>query len=383
MVLEREDRPYLHGLVVPEDRVRSDAALPVVDDRPLVVRPQKNEVAVQGEEIIRSEAFDLTVENVLTVADDAAQVSFGREHAAHRERSLGQTKTVTAARSASYTTSTTSPVSSPSTWSGSGSSQRTTIRSRSRAVSDLPSLSPEPRAPRASSRGTSRARSVTGATYASPSSKEALGNEVERDGSRIGVGGAVRDQHECRAAGAFDLELLVEASVPRPKRSRCRLQERHVTGPPPIGPAADLVDLPDEFGIEPDPGVEPEAAAVHASDADTARPPPGYTLRGLARVARETERPRKDARAAPREKADRHVLLEPVQHLVERAVAAEHIDRVDLAGRAHDLRRLARSGREQGLGAGGKRSPNRSEPVLVHAGGEWVDDEDPRHDDVA
>src|SRR6185436_11590506 len=118
-------------------RVGPDAALPVVDDRPLVVRPQEDEVAVEGEETIRSEAFDLAVEDVLAVADDAAQVSFGREHAAHRERSLGQTRTVTASRSASYTTSATSPVSSPSTCSGSGSSQRTTIRSRSRAASDL------------------------------------------------------------------------------------------------------------------------------------------------------------------------------------------------------------------------------------------------------
>src|SRR4026207_1530714 len=48
-----------------------------------------------------------------TVADDAAQVSFGGEHAAHRERSLGQTNTVTAARSPSEPAPPASPAAPP------------------------------------------------------------------------------------------------------------------------------------------------------------------------------------------------------------------------------------------------------------------------------
>ena len=71
-------------LVVPEDRVRADAPLAVVDDRALVVRPQEDEVAVEREQVVVRQAVDLAVRNGCTVADDAAQVSFGREHAAHR-----------------------------------------------------------------------------------------------------------------------------------------------------------------------------------------------------------------------------------------------------------------------------------------------------------
>ena len=83
-LLERERRARLHGLVVPEDRVRPDPALPVIHDRALVVRPQEDEIAVESEEIVGTESLDLAVGNRVTVADDAAQVSFGGEHPAHR-----------------------------------------------------------------------------------------------------------------------------------------------------------------------------------------------------------------------------------------------------------------------------------------------------------
>ena len=55
-LLEREDGTGLHRLVVPEDRVRPDPALPVVDDRALVVRPQEDEVAVELEELVAGRA---------------------------------------------------------------------------------------------------------------------------------------------------------------------------------------------------------------------------------------------------------------------------------------------------------------------------------------
>jgi hypothetical protein len=56
----------------------------VVDDRALVVGPEQHDVSVEGEEIVWTEAADLPVREPLSVADHAAQVSFGREHAAHR-----------------------------------------------------------------------------------------------------------------------------------------------------------------------------------------------------------------------------------------------------------------------------------------------------------
>ena len=74
--------------MVPEDRVRADPALPVVDHRALVVRSQQHEVAVELEQIVGAEPVDLAVRNRLAVADDAAQVSFGGEHAAHRGQSI-------------------------------------------------------------------------------------------------------------------------------------------------------------------------------------------------------------------------------------------------------------------------------------------------------
>ena len=72
--------------MVPEDRVRADPALPVVDHGALVVRPQEHEVAVEGEKLVGAETVDLAVGDRLAVADDATQVSFGGEHAAHRAR---------------------------------------------------------------------------------------------------------------------------------------------------------------------------------------------------------------------------------------------------------------------------------------------------------
>ena len=69
--------------MVPEDRVRADPALAVVDHGALVVRPQKHEVAVESEKLLGAQSVDLTVRDRSTVADDAAQVSFGGEHPAH------------------------------------------------------------------------------------------------------------------------------------------------------------------------------------------------------------------------------------------------------------------------------------------------------------
>ncbi len=51
----------LHRLVVPEDRVRPDAPLAVVDNGALVVRPEQHHRAVEIEQLLLAEAFDLAV----------------------------------------------------------------------------------------------------------------------------------------------------------------------------------------------------------------------------------------------------------------------------------------------------------------------------------
>ena len=54
----------------------------------------------------------------------------------------------------------------------------------------------------------------------------------------------------------------------------------------------------------------------------------GKLPRRLDRIVRQPERPREHARPAAGQEADRHVALEPVQRLVEAAVAGEDDDRV-------------------------------------------------------
>ena len=58
----------------------------MVHDGALVVCPQEHEVAVQLKELVGAEPVDLAVRLAGAVADDASQVAFGREHAAHRGR---------------------------------------------------------------------------------------------------------------------------------------------------------------------------------------------------------------------------------------------------------------------------------------------------------
>ena len=69
LVVERVHGAGLHRLVVPEDRVRADAALPVVDDGALVVRAQQHHRAVELEQLLLAEAVDLAV-----LVDDPAEL---------------------------------------------------------------------------------------------------------------------------------------------------------------------------------------------------------------------------------------------------------------------------------------------------------------------
>ena len=87
LVVERMDDADLHRLVVPEDRVRADAPLPVVDDRALVVRAQQDHRAVELEQLLLAEAVDLAVARAVGLADDTPQIALGRKNR-HCGRSL-------------------------------------------------------------------------------------------------------------------------------------------------------------------------------------------------------------------------------------------------------------------------------------------------------
>ena len=85
----------------------------------------------------------------------------------------------------------------------------------------------------------------------------------------------------------------------------------------------------------------------------------------------------------PGKEAERDVGLDAVEHLVVRAVAAEHVDRVRLAGLSGDLGRLTGRRGEAGLGSLRKRRLHGREPMLVHTGRERIDDEKGAHRGVA
>ena len=68
----------LHRLVVPEDRVRADPALAVVDDRALVVGAEQDERAVDREELVGAEPVDLAL-----LVDHAPKLMFFRSHLGH------------------------------------------------------------------------------------------------------------------------------------------------------------------------------------------------------------------------------------------------------------------------------------------------------------
>ena len=69
--------------MVPEDRVRADPALAVVDDGALVVGPEQHQVAVEREQLLRAESLDLAVGDRVAVADHAAQAPIRRQHLGH------------------------------------------------------------------------------------------------------------------------------------------------------------------------------------------------------------------------------------------------------------------------------------------------------------
>ena len=69
--------------MVPEDRVGADAALAVVDDGALVVGAQDHEPAIELDEIVVGEPFDLAVGHAVPVADDTPEVTLSRENLRH------------------------------------------------------------------------------------------------------------------------------------------------------------------------------------------------------------------------------------------------------------------------------------------------------------
>ncbi len=133
----------------------------------------------------------------------------------------------------------------------------------------------------------------------------------------------------------------------------------------PSGLTPELVHAAHELRVEAEAGAESEASPVDATESDPSRAALGHALRGIDGIAREPERAWEHARTASGEESERNIHLDPVQDLVVRPVAAEDVDRLDLAGRPRDLRGFARRGREPSLGPGGQRRLHGRKSVLV------------------
>ena len=77
--------------MVPEDRVRADPSLPVVDDRALVVGAQEDEASVELEEVGVGEPVDVAVGDRVAVADHAPEIALGRKNLRHEPESTAGT----------------------------------------------------------------------------------------------------------------------------------------------------------------------------------------------------------------------------------------------------------------------------------------------------
>ncbi len=297
-VLEREHGAGLHRLVVPEDRVRADPALPVVDDRALVVRPQEHEVAVELEQLVRAEPVDLAVRDRLAVADDAAQV-LPRRGARWLIAVAVYCRTPPKAAVGS--------IESDEHRHGVALGFVDRLEDvagvlavhleRQRAVADdhepvhvvharcAPRPDAGPRAPCSTSRGRSRARSVTGANYASPLVEARARHQVEGHRARVACTGSswrrarmLRD-HVRRSRPA-------RRSAPGARASAPSATFMNVTSPGrrPSGLPSELVDPRTTSASKPEPRVEPEPSAVHPPEPDPSRPARRQALRAAARV---------------------------------------------------------------------------------------------------
>ena len=185
--------------------------------------------------------------------------------------------------------SSTSPRSSPSTWSGSGSSQRIATRSTSwRTIIRVPrprpaqQLEPEPGEIASADR---RRRHDVDAEVERRSARD-----PDPDAAGVGVRVAVRDERERRSAVAVHLERVREAAATRREQPQRLADEGRVARASPVLASTPRVDPPDELGVEPDPRVEGEAAPVDAAEADPARRARREALRRSNGIARGTER---------------------------------------------------------------------------------------------
>ena len=141
------------------------------------------------------------------------------------------------------------------------------------------------------------------------------------------------------------------------------------------------VEPPHRLCVEADAGSEPEAPPVDAAERDPPRCARCDVLGGRDRVAGQAERARQNVRPSAGDEADRRVGPDPVQHLIECAVAREDVDGLGVSGRAGELGRVARVLRPRDLDIA-ERAEHLVGPLVADAARERVDDQQPHRSEA-
>ena len=283
------------------------------------------------------------------------------------------TSTVTASRSASKTASVTSPRSSPSAWSGSGPSQHDAhavdvVERRSRPSRPLgrgraSATERQPRAP---------ARRPLGAATSSPSSNRARGENCNGTGPAYVNDRVVGDERERRPAVAFDLQPRARTRRAGAGRRSARRRGRRAA------PARRRLAA----GRGRARRTASESTPIPRGEPANRRPftRPSEIVRSLARrrapPGRAARRaPRENVRVAAGDDPERLAGREPVQHLVDEAVAAEGEDRVARRPRAPARSRGPPLGEQRSRRRRARRARRSTRDARRHAAGERIDDQ--------
>ena len=183
----------------------------------------------------------------------------------------------------------------------------------------------------------------------------------------------------------LDLQLGLEPAVTLVQGTREGADERQVAGPLAVRCPAAPVDPANRLGIQPDPGVEGEAAAVYAACLDPPGPPVSERVRELLRrrnrLARQPESAWEHARATARDEAEGKVVpVDPVQGFVEATVAGEDDHGVgalvgSLACELDGVTRMVGAHRAHVRGAH-QRTLDCRHPLVVDPGRVWIHDQD-------
>ncbi len=94
-----------------------------------------------------------------------------------------------------------------------------------------------------------------------------LGRDRQRQPLRVRVRRRVRDERRRGASEPLHLERRLDVPAPRGERPDDGDDEREVARSLAVGAAPHLVDAAHGLGVDPEPGVEREAAAVDAAEA--------------------------------------------------------------------------------------------------------------------